>query len=339
MARMGVPPSASELIAMLTPIWERALQRPSVGIEENFFELGGDPAAAGRIFTEVAQTCGRVLPPFVMYQAPTIASLAALLSQPGPPQFSPLVLLRPGTGGPPIFITHGLGGHLFEFFSLVRHMPNLLPIYGMQTRGMDGVAQPFDQIEDMAEYSLEAIKKVQPHGPYSLIGYSLGGLVTLEMASRLKESGEAIGLLAMIDSYPPVEALSWVQRTRLIIRLNMQQLASNLGLRHPSQKEKRATGESMVDEELYPAMKQVREKSRLALERYRPRFYAGNVHFVRAGIPTIFPADPTPVWGPWLKELAVETVPGDHHEILTEHAGDLASILSRYLRETRSSTG
>ena len=339
MARMGVPQSASELIGVLTPIWERALQRSSIGAEENFFVLGGDPGAAGRIFTEVAQTCGCVLPPFVMYQAPTIASLAALLSQPGPPQFSPLVLLKPGTGGPPIFITHGLGGHLMEFFGLVRHMPDSQPIYGMQTRGMDGVAQPFDRIEDMAEYFREAIKKVQPHGPYSLIGYSLGGLVTLEMARGLKENGEAIGLLAMIDSYPPMEALSWGQRTRLTARLNMQQLASNIGLRHPSQKEKRGKSELLEDETAHPAMKEVREKSRLALEQYRPQFYDGKVHFVRAGIPTIFPADPTPVWGPWLKELAVETVPGDHHGILTAHAGELASILSRYLRETRSSTG
>lgn len=335
MARIKWPVSASHLVTVLTPIWQSALQRPSVGVEDNFFDLGGDPAAAARIFSEIANEGGPKLPPFVIFQTPTVGSLAAFLSQAPHPEFSPLVAMKPATEGPPVFITHGIAGHLMEFFDLVRHITSAQPIFGMQTRGMDGVTQPFDRIEDMAQYFLEAVKGVQPRGPYFLIGYSLGGLVTLEMARRLSENGETIALLALLDSYPHRAALSLPQRTRLVSRLTKRQLASAAQRLLPAstQTGARTTEEWREFEAKFSAMKPVREHSARALAQYRPQFYPGTVRFVRAEVPTVFPADPLPVWGPLVKEFVADTVPGDHHGILKVHFRELASILSRYLRE------
>ncbi|HTV57365.1 MAG TPA: alpha/beta fold hydrolase [Verrucomicrobiae bacterium] len=337
MARMELPVSSSDILAALTPIWQSALQRSPVGVEDNFFDLGGDPAAAARIFSEVAKAGGPNLPPFVIFQTPTLASMASFLTRAPHPQFSPLVALKPGAAGPPVFITHGIAGHLMEFFELVRHTSTSQPIYGMQTRGMDGVTQPFDRIEDMAEYFLGAVKSIQPHGPYFLIGYSLGGLVTLEMARRLSESGERIALLALLDSYPHRTALSWPQRTHLLARLTKHHLASAARRLLPALSPSRAgaTEDWREFELLYPAMRPVRECSALALARYRPRYYPGTIRFVRAEVSTVFPADPLPVWGPLVKEFVGETAPGDHHGILKAHFRELASILSRYLQETR----
>jgi acetoacetyl-CoA synthetase len=331
--------SVSTNIDFLTPIWQRALGLPKIGPDENFFELGGDPAAATRIFQEIAQNGGFELPPFVIYQAPTISSLAALLAPNKPFEFPALVQLKPGSRGLPVFITHGMGGHLFELFSFVRELETQRPIYGLQTRGMDGVSEPFERIEDMAAYFLAAVRKAQPHGPYTLIGYSLGGLVTLEMARRLKKSGETIALLAMLDSYPPIAALSFGQRFRLTSR----QAMSRASEKSPDAIARNSAGEGPdVDPSLdfgmsLPAMQRVLAASKRALNSYRPEEYPGRVHFVRAAVPTEFPSDPVPVWKPYLPGLIVETVAGDHHEILAVHHRELASALARYLKETESS--
>ena len=77
-------------IDALTTIWLRVLQRPSAGIEDRFFDLGGDPASVARLFAEIADAFGRELPPETIYQAPTIADLAALLEKPETPQLPPL---------------------------------------------------------------------------------------------------------------------------------------------------------------------------------------------------------------------------------------------------------
>src|SRR5271157_702721 len=84
----------SSMIGVLTSIWQRVLQLPFVDIEANFLDLGGDSSLALRLFTEIAEVCGRELPPVVIYQAPTITALAALLEQPIAPSFPPLVLLK-----------------------------------------------------------------------------------------------------------------------------------------------------------------------------------------------------------------------------------------------------
>jgi acetoacetyl-CoA synthetase len=331
--------SPSSKIDFLTPIWQRALGLPKIGPDENFFALGGDAAAAARIFQEIARTGGIELPPFVIYQAPTISSLATLLAQDNPREFPALVQLKPGSAGLPVFITHGMGGHLLEFFNLVREIETSRPIYGLQTRGMDGVREPFETIEAMAGYFHTAVGKEQPHGPYTFVGYSLGGLVTLEMARRLRESGEEIALLAMLDSYPPRAALSFGQRVRLISRLAL----SRAYKKAPEDARGKSVqsspdAESTLDfGKSLPAMQRVLACSNKALNSYRPKEYLGRVHFVRAAVPTAFPSDPLPVWKPYLPGLAVETIAGDHHGILTEHHRELASALTRYLKETENS--
>ena len=110
------------MIEVLTPIWQRVLQLSSIRVDDNFFDLGGDSSLALQLFTEIAQVCGRELPPVMIYQAPTIAALAALLEQSSAPRFPALVLLKAGAEEPPVFIAHGLGGSVMDFFQLVKHM-------------------------------------------------------------------------------------------------------------------------------------------------------------------------------------------------------------------------
>jgi len=332
---------------VLSPIWRRVLQVRSISVEDNFFDLGGDSSLALELFNEIARACGRELPPVTIYHAPTIAALADLLEQPTTPRLPPLVLLKPGTQAPPVFITHGLGGSVMDFYQVVKHIQLPNAIHGMQTRGIDGVEEPFDRIEDMAQFYLDAIREVQPHGPYLLIGYSLGGLVTLEMAQRLSESGEKIALLAMLDSYPNIRYLPPGQRIRLLRRLvarhasTVVQLSMREALSYilrPSERRQHIPGDHSgraryQSSGVSPAMQRVRDSAYLALSRYQPRFYGGAIKFVRAQVSTDFPDDPAAVWANLANQFEVETVPGDHLEIITTHFAQLACVLSRFVTE------
>ena len=343
------------MIEAIAPIWQRVLQRANIGLEDNFFDLGGDSSLALKLFTEIAQVCGRELPPVTIYQAPTMAALAALLEQPTAPRFPGLVLLKDGNGEQPVFIAHGLGGSVIDFYQPVKHIESGHPVYGLQAKGIDGVEEPFDRIEDMAQFYLDEIKQVQPHGPYLLIGYSLGGLVTLEMAQRLLSNGEKIALLAILDAYPHMRYLSRFQRMRLLIRQIKQRLSTFMRLPirgkttyilHPLERglhifgfiSGRTSYQPPAGVSFSPTMQRVRDRAYLALTNYCPRFYNGKIKFIRAGDITNFPANPTAVWQRLADRFEVETIPGDHLGIITTHFDKLGAVLSRYLQQSSADT-
>jgi len=339
----------SAMIEALTAIWERVLQHSPIGPEDNFFDLGGDSLSAVTLFLEIEKLTGRQLPSVMIYNAPTIASLAAELEGPVSSRLPPLVLLRSGSAAPPAFIAHGLGGSVIDFYRLVTHIQSDRPIYGMQARGIDGIDDPFESIEEMAQYHLDAIKQVQPHGPYSLVGYSLGGLVSMEIAHRLKAAGEEVALLAMLDAYPFRRYLSWSQRLQLSLRLASRRIFVAIGMSAPrtaytaSPAELRAQmsagrrasalAQSQATASMTPAMRRAAEIAKEALRRYQPRFYPGTIKFVQAGVATDFPTDPFAVWAKLAKRFELETVPGDHLGMIAEYPETLAAVIARHLNE------
>jgi acetoacetyl-CoA synthetase len=341
---------ASTMADVLTPIWERVLQRSAIHAEDNFFDLGGDSLLAVELFTKIAEACGRELAPVTIYCAPTIAALAAILEDAAPPRFPPLLQLREGTETPPLFLAHGLGGTAMDFFQLVKYIQTPRPMYGMQAKGTDGVDAPFDRIEDLAQFYLDAIKKLQPHGPYFLVGYSLGGLVMLEMAQKLIKTGEKIGLLAMLESYPHPRFLSLKERFRLGVRLATHR-ATKVGrlplkdalsyIVRPSERRLyvsrdgngNAPSQIPVGASHTPAMQMARESAYRSLTRYHPHFYPGEIKFVRAETVTDFPDDPSAVWSHLVAKIEVDTVPGDHLGILGIHYESLGAVLSRQIEK------
>ncbi len=319
-------------------LWQRLLQRETIGVEENFFDLGGDSTLAVELFNEVSKLCGRDLPPVMIYQTPTIASLAEVLENVPVPRLPPLVQLKPGIDEPPLFIAHGLGGSAMDFFQPIRYLDTVRPVYGMQAKGYEGAEEPLDRIEDMAEYFIKALREVQPEGPYFLAGFSLGGLITLEMAQRLSAGGAKIALLALLDAYPHVSFLSPGQRARLAARQTGRLASQTLNRIIDPQAPREAAGSE--GEELVvttAAMLRVRESARLALTRYRPRFYSGEIKFAKAAINTEFPDDPVAVWAHLAGKFELKTVPGDHLGIITTHYESLAAVLSGFLQNASSS--
>lgn len=302
-------------------MWQRALGKTGFGIHDNFFELGGNGTIAERLFKEASQVAPKPLPPVMIFIAPTIASMAQLLEFPDAVRIAPTILLKEGTQAPPIFMTHGLGSSVLDLSALARLIDTERPIYGLQARGTDGKEEPYDRVEDMAGFFLEAIQKIQPRGPYSLIGYSFGGLVFMEVAHRLRAEGESIAVLAMVDTYPSMSAMRALPLLQLCATLAKRRVQRTLG----------TLKETMRPVPTAEVQRQ-KDMSYVALNRYRPRPLDETICFVKAKEVSDFPADPLPVWNHLAKNVVVQTVPGNHLEMLDLHPAELAAALSHYVK-------
>ena len=335
----------------LTLIWQRVLQRSPIGPGESFFDLGGTDEQAHLLVSEIAQVFGRQLPTSTLRQVPTIASLAALLGGPiFPTSSSPLIQIKAGTQKPPIFITHGLCGTA-QFSGLAKHIRTGHPIYGIQGKGIDGMEEPFERVEDMAEFYLEALEKLCPQSLYILIGYSFGGLVAMEMAQRLLEAKNKVALLVLVDAYPHPSYYAWPERMRLsatrvkghlnaMRRLPFASAFSYFltGLKRRlhitgAGEESKGFAKMLslpVDES---ARQRVKQKAYIAYKSYHPSFYRGKVHFITTQTKSFFPENPAAVWGPLTADLQVEVIPGNHLNIVTTEFKELAAVLTRYIEQ------
>ena len=329
-ARSLPNPSATSAIPALSQIWQRLLQVPTIAPDDNFFELGGDSALAVQLFGEIADLYGRRLPPVMIYHVPTISSLATLLEERSAPELSPLITLKDGDHPTPIYIASGLGGGPAEFFQLVKHLRVPHPVYGLQPKGIEGFDEPCERIEDMADFYLRAILQFQPHGPYILAGYSLGGLVALEMARSLSRKGEKIASLVMIDSYPDSNRLARGQFLRLLAQ-RLKRRVTNFGRTPRTEIRLGGLPNEEAISRFAPALDRVKQAAYKALRSYEPEPYSGAVTFIRAEETTDFPEDPRAVWSALLPNLTVRTVPGDHLAMLTTHYEKLASVLNNEL--------
>jgi acetoacetyl-CoA synthetase len=340
----GAPTARTEALA---DIWQRVLDRPFVDVGDNFFELGGDPSSAVHLFKEVAKVYGRELSPVRIYQAPTVGAMAVLLEQLPAPPFPTLVLLKAGPRKPAIFVAHGLGGTVMEIFHLVNAIQSEHPIFGLQSSGFDGDEEPLTRVEDTARRYFDAIKEQQPRGPYVLVGYSFGGLVMLEIAQRLRDSGERVALLEMIETYPHNNLLPLTRRLALfadrvkrhvgiLLRLPMSKKIAYLtnheervqaSWNHGSYSEPPETGL------LYgPARDRFNRAGIRALVGYQPGFYHGKISFIKAAkVSSFFPDDPRGVWQKLAAEFEIESVQGDHFSMVTTDCEALAAVISRHL--------
>jgi thioesterase domain-containing protein/acyl carrier protein len=187
----------------LVRVWEEVLDRPRIGVRDNFFDLGGHSLLAVRLLARVQERFGRDLPLAILFQKGTVEQMAALLRGGASPETSScLIPIQPGGTATPFFCVHPAGGDVLCYAPLARHLGADQPFYGLQSRGLSGAGEPIQKVPEMAGLYLEEIRRVQPEGPYRLGGWSLGGVVAFEMARQLRERGEEVALLAFLDSAP-----------------------------------------------------------------------------------------------------------------------------------------
>ncbi|HEY0727372.1 MAG TPA: amino acid adenylation domain-containing protein, partial [Pyrinomonadaceae bacterium] len=341
------PRDALEL--RIARLWEDVLNTQPIGITDNFFERGGHSLLAVRMVAQLSRQLGRELPLALILQKQTVQALAAFLRQEIERQdTSPLIAIQTHGPRPPFFCVHPAGGGIICYSELSRHLGVDQPFYGIQTPGLDGVAQqPLTRIESMAARYIEELRSVQSEGPYMLGGWSLGGVVAFEMAQQLRAEGHEVSLLALFDSH--LGRSTEVDDDALLLQFTsdisgLYDLEPETDLQSGTIEERLA---SLLDEVVRkgcaPPDLNLKQLMRLfevfrtnvrALLSYKPQFYPGRITLFRASEQI---ADLATDWLTISEGVEVHVVPGDHYTLLREPAVQvMAERLKACIEQTSS---
>jgi amino acid adenylation domain-containing protein len=200
----------TKLETALAEVWSRALGRP-IGVRDEFFASGGHSLLAVRVLAQVELAVGvRVPLASFLRDGLTVEGLAAVIQRAVPQSTSHLVVPIQTSGSrPPLFFVHPDELTLVSLRNFVKQLGPDQPLYGLLP---ERIGRKFDRdrsVEGLAAVLETALREVQPRGPYQLCGYSFGGLLVYEMASRLQEAGEEVTFLAILDSLTPAAYESW----------------------------------------------------------------------------------------------------------------------------------
>ena len=362
----GIVTPRNGIELQLMQIWSDILNVSPIGVRDNFFDLGGHSMLAVRLMAAIEQKFGKHLSLAALFQGGTIEQLAMVLHQETTEQsWSPLVTIQPSGERLPLFWMPGSGGNVVYFHQLAHHLGSDRPFYALQPPSLDGLSTPFNCVEDIASYYIEAIKTIQPHGPYLLGGHSFGADVAFEMAQQLQKQSAKVALLALID-HPArfvnrmPKQLDWDDTQWLTIIVRVVEGLSGQSLDISTETLKSLDGEAqlfyfksrMEVVNLLPSdsrIERVRgivqtiKADELAFQRYVPDIgYQGQITLFRTSTLseelTIFGEFPTDeTWG-WsqFSELPIDVhiVPGNHTTILTEpHVQILAKTLKLCLEK------
>ena len=197
------------LLRAMLPLWQRVLDVPEVAPDDDFFALGGHSILAAQLFALIERELGCTAPLATLYDAATPRALASVLSLGTKVEdWQSLVAINRSGDRPPLFLVHAADGHVLCYRALAAHLGADQPVFGLQSAGLDGRSPIDSQFEHVAQRYVDEIRQVQPHGPYMLGGYGLGGTLALEMAQQLVASGESVGLLALIETYN-IRSVRW----------------------------------------------------------------------------------------------------------------------------------
>lgn len=187
------------LLGILADLFERA----DIGVNDDFFAIGGYSLLAVRYLSAIETKLGRKVELSDLFHYPTVRQLAnRLQSETKEREYRSLVPIEPEGSKLPIYFVHGWGGEIFVFVELAKLLGKDQPVYGLQAIEFSGEKVTFGTIEEAARHYRNEVKKFQPEGPYRLAGYSLGGMIAYEIARQLVEGGDRVEFLGMIDTFP-----------------------------------------------------------------------------------------------------------------------------------------
>ncbi|MGC1630552.1 MAG: non-ribosomal peptide synthetase, partial [Gelidibacter sp.] len=192
------PSTPSEKI--IATIWKECLGLDKIDVHSDFFELGGHSIIGVQVMARLEKETQNRLPLVALLKHPTIKKLAAYMES----EFivwDSLVPLKPQGTKPPLYIVHGANHNVLMFNALAHKLDKDQPVFGLQSRGLNGVTEPHDSIHQMAADYISEILTTNPDGPYALGGFSYGGIVAYEMARQLMAQGKEVKILAQFDTY------------------------------------------------------------------------------------------------------------------------------------------
>ncbi|MBN1928601.1 MAG: amino acid adenylation domain-containing protein [Chlorobiaceae bacterium] len=202
-----ITPPSSELEGRLVEIWEQVLGISPIGIDDNFFDLGGHSLMAVRLCASINEQLQTSLTLSGLFQNLTIETLARQLKKNKPQEnLQGTILMQPGAPFgtmPPLFFIHVLGTGLKFCRPMVTHLGKELPVYALSVQLLQESPLKENSIEELAAFYIGEIKKIVPEGPYLFVGISFGGMVIFEMARQLEAANDDVRLVGLMDTIPP----------------------------------------------------------------------------------------------------------------------------------------
>lgn len=331
-----------ELEQALARAWRSLLKVERVGIEDNFFDIGGHSLLAVQLVQAIESDIGRSCPLGWLFQAPTIRGLASLLRDArGTTDEATVVPLQPRGASPALFCICGV--YLYQ--ALADRLAPDIPVYGIflpyeRTLLEQPTASNVLSVEAMAAGYVRAMRQQQPNGPYCLAGVSFGGVLAYEMAQQLRAAGQEVAFLAVLDTLlPHAAAKRWTKRLGEALHdIGLGAMVEPIwrGIRRVlgTRGREAADDARAIERRHIAAMRQAIYQQ--AAGRYEPRHYAGTAILARAHDRAFFEggiADLSYGWGALVADLRIVDVPGDHLGILKEpHVEQLAAELGPPLR-------
>ncbi|HEY3869542.1 MAG TPA: amino acid adenylation domain-containing protein [Actinocrinis sp.] len=316
---------ANRVQEVLCGLFAEAVGLDRVGVDDDFFEIGGHSLLAARLVGAIRSALDVELSISGLFQAPTVARLSELIATADRPHVEDVLLpIRAKGGQPPVFFVHpgiGLGWCYAGFAGHLRDTP----IYALQARAVADVNQVAPTLNDMALDYIERIREVRPEGPYRLAGWSFGGNVAHSIAAMLRGAGEEVDLLALIDGYPyagrpPGSDTSYgPQDIETVRRLHLD-----------------GTALSDVDDERAAELATVLVHNTRLAEEHKPPLFNGDMLFFSAtGHPDTAELKPA-AWQPFITgSVRTHVIAAEHHEMLRPEAlARIAGVLGEELART-----
>jgi amino acid adenylation domain-containing protein len=206
----------------IAQIWQELLRVDRVSRHDNFFELGGYSILALQLLERLRQI-GLEVSLDMLFKSPTVMDLASATEVRGSSDSnssgSSVALLRAGGSAAPLFFAHEVSGNVLPYVPLAYQLPKDIAVYGLHS---DDYLK-FRSIHGLAAYHIEWIRRVRPHGPYLLAGWSFGGLVAYEIANQLLGAGESVDFIGLIDTPVPEGTRSLPEIDELIGSLTSEE--------------------------------------------------------------------------------------------------------------------
>jgi nonribosomal peptide synthetase DhbF len=310
---------------VLCGLFAEAVGLDHVGVDDDFFDIGGHSLLAARLVSSIKASFGTKISISRIFQAPTVAQMSELIDIGDVSNNEDVLLpIRANGDRPPIFFVHPGIGLSWCYAGFARHLRGPA-MYGLQARAVSDANLLAPTLTDMALDYLSRIREVQPMGPYRLAGWSFGGNVAHTIAAMLRDDGEQIDLLALIDCYPyaggepgslaeePPPDLETVRRLHLD-----------------------GTALAQVDDGRAAELAAVlRHNTRLA-EKHNPPLFDGDVLFFSATGERDLPELKPTAWQRFVTgSVHTHAIAAQHHEMLRpEPLGRIAEVLAEKIERT-----
>ena len=330
-----------DLEMILVRIWEKVLGVPNIGVDDNYFDLGGHSVLAVRLLGEVEKVVGRKIPLTSLFRGSTVATLARLLTEGAESETEPLVTeFQSGDGtSPPIFAVAAPGARSLGYAKLARHVGLDQGIYKLQALAPVPGGRPLTKVElsDLAEQYIAGMRAVQGDGPYYLIAMCGGCQIAEQMILQLEAQSHEVKLFAILDTWVTEfvhrrwgfrvlgyqQRLNWLQRATNRERWNWAKSALKNRLRIWTGQ---ATASQPWKDTYWPH------------DFKPPRFRAPIVLFKRPRQPYYYIDDPAMGWGARSESgVEIHEISARHNEFLREpNAEIISSVLMTWLPSSRN---